>query len=172
MELFSDILTLTFSKDKQRRILFHPWGLYGKGYVISETSQVERVQSFIRRFTSLAFIGLVIMLLMFGWRFGLIFGGVMIGGYFLRVKILVRRCSPVNVPFRHRFQEVAILYKYTVLWFLFLFSVLGLLFSIYIMFFENLLLGFFGVGMFGLTTFTYSMMLYLRDRTGEEFEYD
>ncbi len=172
MELFSDIISLTFSKDKQGRILFHPWGLYGKGYVILESSQAERLQSFIRRFTSLAFIGLCIMAVMFGWRFGLIFGGVMIGWYFLRVKLLVRGCSSVNVPFRDRFQEVALLYKLAILWFLSLFSMLGLLFSIYIMFFENLLLGFFGSGTFGLTTFTYSMMLYLRDRTGEEFEYD
>ncbi|HKJ69673.1 MAG TPA: hypothetical protein VKA68_17085 [bacterium] len=172
MELFSDIFSLTFSEDRHGRTLFHPWGLYGKGYVVQESARMERMQAFIRRYFSLTFIGLCIIVVLLGWRFGLIFGGLMIVWYFLRVKFLVRGCTPVNVPFRERLREVALLYKYAILWFLFLFSIFGILFSVYIAYVENLLLGLLGAGTFGFTTFTYGMMLYLRGRTREKLEYD
>jgi len=72
MGLFRKLTDSSFKKGKDGNMLFYPWGIFGKGYILKNKDQEENIRRFVVRYYVGFLIPLFLIGLTVGWGFGFI----------------------------------------------------------------------------------------------------
>ena len=91
MTYLDALVNSLFKKSESGELLFYPWGIIGKGYVVSSASEQSRIRSALKVYYVVMFVAMGISIYFFDWLYA---GGCAIlgiGGYSVWSATVTRR---------------------------------------------------------------------------------
>jgi hypothetical protein len=165
---FNCLTEASFKKDNDGNTLFFPWGIYGKGRIITDELIKRKVRSFIGIYHIVSFSASIFTVIFLGWAWLFLLVPVSIVWFHLAIKSLLSGCrySEVKLSFRESLTKSAKMFNKFTLWLLllgsFLFVVTGIIVLIIAKSTSDLLVGISSIIVFGTCTILYAYMLNLK----------
>jgi hypothetical protein len=69
MDYFDGLTDAKFKTDAQRRLLFYPWGILSKGYVLPDESKKQQIRRFVRLYYIVFWPVIIGTMIFIGWIF-------------------------------------------------------------------------------------------------------
>jgi hypothetical protein len=103
MNYLDSLVNQLFKKSESAETLFYPWGMFGKGYVVSSESEQSRIRSILKAYYVVMFLAMVICIYFLNWFYAAGCAILGIGGYSVWSATVTRRL--VASEERLRFSE-------------------------------------------------------------------
>jgi len=130
---FDGLTNGIFKKDKYGNTVFFPWGVLGKGRVLSDESTETRVRSFVRRYYQVTLPLIIGVGVIFGWVWSFLLLPVFGAWFYFGSRRLVSKCSysEDKLTLKESYENSAVSHNKFTLRLLFIFSVLFVLAGIF-----------------------------------------
>jgi hypothetical protein len=158
----------SFKKDDNGNTLFFPWGIYGKGRIITNELTERKVRGFINIYLIVNFLTIILTIGLLGWIWLLLLVPVFTGWFYLAMKSLLNGCpySEEKLFFRESLTKSAKMLNKFTLWLLllgsFLFVIAGIALLLTAKSPGDLLAGIGSIVFFGACATLYAYMLILK----------
>jgi hypothetical protein len=126
MGYFDGLTNGNFKKDGSGQTVFYPWGVFGKGRVLSDEATENKVRGFVRRYYQVTLPLIIGVGVILGWVYLFLLVPIFAGWFYLRTKTLVAGCplSESKLTLGESYANSAVTHNTWTLWLLFICSVL------------------------------------------------
>lgn len=169
MGYFDGLTDAIFKKDHDGNTVFYPWGILGKGRVLADPAQAERVRSFVRNYYLVTLPTVIVLGIFRSVPLLVVAALVLIGWFVIRCRSLLAGapCSSERLTLKEGYKNSANSHSRLTLWVLLmtsiLFVVVGLLIALTAHSLAHVLLGLGNVVLFGACSVVFGYMLKVRN---------
>ena len=129
MDYFDGLTDAKFKTDAQGRLLFYPWGILGKGYVLPDESRKQQVRRFVRLSYIVFWPVMIGTMIFIGWIFSFVVLFFLFLWYYFETSRFLEGLSATGekLSLSESYKNSAKSHNMATLWILLIFSVLFVL---------------------------------------------
>lgn len=165
---FARLTDVSFKKDSHGNTLFFPWGIYGKGRIITDEISERKIRNFIILYNQISLLTVIITIASFGCVWSLLLPPVFTGWFYFAMKSLLNGCpySEEKIGFQESFAKSSKIFNKFTLWILLICSALFVIAGVVVILFAkstgDLLIGINSIIFFGACAAVYVYILSLK----------
>ena len=158
----------SFKTDDMGRTCFFPYGIFGKGILINNDSKKNKIERFLRSYYAIGICTVLVSQLFSSIASILVFILLCVI-YRIVISDMTRGlpvCTTTNLTIHDTTNTQAAEYSFLFLWLLFIVSLIAVILGIYIVFkrTDQLLIGLSGILFFGLASFVFGYLIYIKKK--------
>src|ERR1700681_2027229 len=129
MDYFDGLTDAKFKTDAEGRLLFYPWGILGKGYVLPDESRKQQVRRFVRLSYIVFWPVMIGTMIFIGWIFSFVVLFFLFLWYYFETSRFLEGLSATGekLSLSESYKNSAKSHNMATLWILLIFSVLFVL---------------------------------------------
>jgi hypothetical protein len=129
MDYFDGLTDAKFKNDAQGRLLFYPWGILGKGYVLPDESKKQQIRRFVRLSYIVFWPAIIGTIIFIGWVFSFVVLFLLFLWYFFEISRFLKGLPVASerLGLSESYTNSAKSHNMATLWIMLIFSVLFVL---------------------------------------------
>lgn len=167
MGYFEGLVAASFKSDEKGQVIFYPWGIIGKGYILSSEENEIEVRKFVKLYYIVSLPLIMGIGILLSWLHAFILIPLLIAWYCIAIRKYLQglSISDIKLTMKDTRTSSAKAYNIVTLWFMLAGSLLLVFAGILILFVnkEEWITALMGIGFFGLCSIEFAYMIKQRN---------